>query len=71
MGFLRTMGGPDRYLSPQMVCDLLPGMTLDILTNRRKRRQAPPFYKPSGNTVLYRESEIHAWIKASRVDTTF
>lgn len=59
----------DRYLSPAMVCELVPGMTLDILAARRHGRLDPPFYKPSGNTGLYRESEIHAWIHASRVDT--
>lgn len=52
-----------------MVCDLIPGMTLDILSARRRQRLSPPYYKPSGNTVLYRESEIHAWIDASRVET--
>ncbi len=58
----------DRYLSPAVVCELVPGMTIDILSARRRQRLSPPYYKPSGNTVLYRESEIHAWVDASRVE---
>ncbi|MFS0794810.1 helix-turn-helix transcriptional regulator [Microbacterium sp. 1P10AE] len=59
----------DRYLSPAMVCELIPGMTLDILAVRRHQRLMPPYYKPSGNTVVYRESEIHEWVANSRVET--
>lgn len=31
----------ERFLPPSMVCELLPGMTEDILSARRKRREAP------------------------------
>lgn len=62
----------DRFLSPAMVCELLPGMTEDILSARRKRRVDPPFYKPTGQhgaVVLYMESEVLAWVRESRSET--
>lgn len=62
----------DRFLSPAMVCELLPGMTDEILSARRKRRLDPPFYKPTGQyggVVLYVESEVLAWVRSSRVET--
>ncbi|MFJ4038241.1 helix-turn-helix transcriptional regulator [Microbacterium sp. NPDC090007] len=44
-------------------------MTTVILEDLRKRRQGPAFYKPTLRTVLYRESEIDAWVAESRVQT--
>lgn len=55
-----------------MVCELLPGMTEDTLAARRKRRQDPAFYKPTGQyggVVFYLEAEVLEWVRASRVDT--
>ena len=60
------------WLSPADVCKMLPGMTEDILTGRRKRRLDPAFYKPtgaSGNVVLYDRADVIAWVKGSRVAT--
>lgn len=60
------------WLSPRDVCDMLPGVTLEVLKARRKRRQDPPFYKPtgdSGNVVLYDRDDVVAWVKGSRVQT--
>lgn len=62
----------DRFLSPAMVCELQPGMTEDILSARRKRREDPPYFKPTGQNgavVLYLESEVIEWVLASKVAT--
>lgn len=62
----------DRFLSPAMVCELLPGMTEDILSARRKRRVDPPFYKPTGQhgaVVLYLESDVIEWVRSTKVAT--
>lgn len=63
----------DRYLSPADVCEMLPGMTLEILADRRKKRLNPPYLKPTGErggVVLYRESDIRAWVEGSEVETS-
>lgn len=60
------------WLSPAQVCELLPGMTEEILTKRRKKRLDPPYFKPtgeSGKVVLYDRAEIIAWVIAARVQT--
>lgn len=58
-----------KWLSPDQVCQRVPGMTVAILEDLRKKRQGPAFYKPSLRTVIYRESEIDAWVAESRVQT--
>lgn len=60
------------WMSPADVCALLPTVTVDILAARRRLRQDPPFYKPtgaSGNVVLYDRAEVIAWVRGTRVET--
>lgn len=63
----------ERYLTPQDVCAMLPGITVDVLKERRKRRVKPDYFKPTGEegrgAVLYAESDVLAWIRESRVQT--
>lgn len=63
----------DRWLSPEQVCEKYPGLTLRALTERRKRRVKPDYFKPTGESgggaVLYLESEVEAWIREGRVKT--
>lgn len=62
----------NNYLSPEQVCELLPGVTIDILTNLRKRRTGPRYFKPTGErgkVVLYLESDVRAWVERSAVET--
>lgn len=61
------------WMSPAEVCAMLPGLTEESLTQRRKRRQEPDFYKPTGaggNVVLYDRADVIAWVRKSRVSTT-
>lgn len=59
----------DRFLSPEMVCEIVPGMTVAILEDRRKKKVDPRFFKPSLRTVIYRESDVLAWVLGSEVET--
>lgn len=59
----------DRFLSPEMVCEIVPGMTAAILEDRRKKKVDPRFFKPTLRTVIYRESDILAWVLGSEVKT--
>jgi len=57
------------WLSPEQVCERVPGMTPGILADLRENRRGPAYYKPSLRTVIYLESEIDAWIAETRVAT--
>lgn len=61
-----------KYLSPAQVCELLPGVTEEILLKRRNQRLDPPFHKPTGqygNVVLYERAAVLAWVGSSLVVT--
>jgi hypothetical protein len=60
---------PDRYLSPEQVCDLIPGMTKVSLQELRKKGRGPAYRKPTPRLVVYREDDVLAWVEQSRVDT--
>lgn len=53
------------YLTPEQVCELIPGLTVGTLAQRRYLGKEPQFYKPSPKTVLYKRSQILEWIEGS------
>ncbi len=55
------------WLSPAQVCERVPGMTEEILSDRRKRGLRPDYRKPSLKTVIYEQSEIDDWVESTRV----
>ena len=55
----------DKYLSPEQVCDLIPGMTRGALAQLRFTGKGARFYKPTPKTVLYAERDVREWIEAS------
>lgn len=60
------------FLSPAQVCEMLPGLTEEILLSRRKQKIDPPYHKPTGergSVVLYAKTDIIAWVAESRVQT--
>lgn len=59
----------DPYLSPDDVCKLIPGMTKVRLQDLRDRGRGPRYYKPTARTVVYRQSDVVAWIEASAIAT--
>jgi hypothetical protein len=60
----------EKYLSPEQVVEMLPGLTKGGLAQRRYLGLAPTYIKPSPKVVLYAESEIIAWLKASEQTKT-
>jgi predicted DNA-binding transcriptional regulator AlpA len=55
----------ERYLSPEQVCAIAPGMTKSNLAQLRFTGKGPRYRKPTPRTVIYAESEVIAWIEAS------
>ncbi len=55
----------DKYLTPDQVAELAPGMTRGQLAQLRYLGRGPSYRKPTPKTVLYRESEVIVWIEAS------
>lgn len=61
-----------RYLSPDQVCELLPGMTAANLQELRKKGLGPKYHKPTGErgkVVLYAEADVRAWVESSVIPT--
>ena len=62
----------DDYLSPNQVCELVPGMSVANLKDLRASGKGPEYRKPTGkrgNITLYRRSDVIAWVEQSRVTT--
>ncbi len=66
---LRPKAEPQVWLSPEQVCDVVPGMTVRHLAYLRTKGQGPRYFKPTNKTVLYAEADIHAWVTASVQNT--
>jgi predicted DNA-binding transcriptional regulator AlpA len=66
---MRPTPGRGPYLSPEQVCELVPGLTKKRLANLRSLGQGPRYSKPTPQTVVYVESDVHAWVAASMQQT--
>lgn len=55
----------DPFLSIDEALELMPGVSRGHLAQLRYSGKGPKFYKPTPRTVLYRESDILAWLEAS------
>ncbi|WP_345752585.1 helix-turn-helix transcriptional regulator [Microbacterium rhizophilus] len=51
------------FLTPQELADLLPGVPLSRLGSWRRTGDGPPYVK-FGRTVVYKLSDIEAWMAA-------
>lgn len=60
----------ERYINPDQVCELIPGMTRNHLAQLRFTGKGPKFLKPSPRLVVYRESDVIAWLEASERTST-
>ncbi|MBS1674450.1 MAG: helix-turn-helix domain-containing protein [Actinobacteria bacterium] len=61
-----------RYLSPEQVCDIVPGMTVANLQELRKQGRGPQYRKPTGEhgkVIVYAEADVYAWVEGSVVTT--
>ncbi|TFC85816.1 hypothetical protein E3T24_07745 [Cryobacterium sp. TmT2-59] len=54
-----------KYLSPEQVCEIVPGLTKGGLAQLRFTGKGPRYRKPTPKTVVYLESEVIAWIEGS------
>jgi hypothetical protein len=52
-------------LSPDQVCELIPGMTRAGLAQLRFRGLGPRYYKPSPKKVVYDLNECLAWLEST------
>ncbi|WZH38752.1 MAG: hypothetical protein PIR02_08775 [Microbacterium enclense] len=58
------------YITPDQVCELVPGMTTTNLAQLRFKGRGPKFLKPTPRTVVYRRADIIAWLEASERTST-
>lgn len=54
------------WISPEQVCERVPGMTVEILAERRKKGLKPDWRKPSLKTVVYEQHEVDEWVESTR-----
>ena len=54
----------EEYIHAEEVKEIT-GLTVAALSQLRYRGIGPRFYKPTPRTVLYKRSEVIAWIEAS------
>lgn len=50
-------------LSPQQLCDRVPGLTVDALQKARYRGTGPPFMKPNAKVVVYDWASYLEWLR--------
>ena len=55
--------GSEPYISDDDVVSRMPGMTKGNLAQLRSTGKGPKFYKPSPRVVLYKWSDVQAWIE--------
>ncbi|NUU08625.1 hypothetical protein [Leifsonia sp. C5G2] len=57
------------YIQPEDVAELT-GMSLKALGYLRWHGGGPKFYKPTPRTILYKRTEVLAWLEASALTQT-
>lgn len=60
------------YLSPDQVCEMVPGLTTASLRDLRASGKGPAYCKPTGergHVTVYRLTDVVAWVEKSRTKT--
>lgn len=52
-------------LTPDGVCELIPGMTKAKLAQMRFNGTGPAYMKPTAKTVVYEAETVMAWLKST------
>lgn len=65
-----TQAAFGKLLTPDDVIRVVPGITKGNLAQMRYAGTGPKFLKPTPRTVLYRESDISAWLEGSERTST-
>lgn len=60
----------EKYLTPQQVHDRWPFLSVGHMAQLRFVGKGPKFLKPTPRTVVYRESDVIAWLEASERTST-
>lgn len=59
------------YITPEEVCELVPGLTVGQLAQMRYTGNGGlKYYKPTPRKVLYKRSEVLEWVEQSARLTT-
>lgn len=59
-----------KYLTPEQVCEIIPGITKAGLAQLRFTGTGPKFLKPTPKKVLYREGDVIEWLESSERTST-
>lgn len=59
----------EEFIQPASVTEIT-GLTAGALAQLRYHGTGPRFYKPTPRTVLYKRSEVIAWVEASARERT-
>lgn len=57
-------------LTPDQVCELIPGLTTSKLAQLRFTGHGPRFMKPTTRTVVYDRGEVEAWLRSTLHERT-
>jgi hypothetical protein len=60
----------ETYITPEQVHEKWPFLSVTHLSQLRFKGQGPKFLKPTPRTVIYRESDVIAWLEASERTST-
>lgn len=58
-------GSATTYLTPDQVCEIVPGMTRNNLAQLRFKGTGPRYYKPTPRVVLYDLESIQEWVRST------
>jgi hypothetical protein len=53
------------YMTPEDVCEMIPGLTKSQLANFRYLGKGGPRYRKLGKKIIYLRSEVVSWIEDS------
>ncbi|WP_261646194.1 AlpA family transcriptional regulator [Curtobacterium sp. C2H10] len=55
----------DELMTPLRTAEYLPGMTVPLLAQLRYTGTGPRFLKPTPRKVLYKRSDVDAWLEST------
>lgn len=64
------MSEAPEYLTPEQVCEIVPGMTKQGLANARYLGTGPKYLAPTPRKILYRRTDVIEWVEASERTST-
>lgn len=64
-----TVSEQTTWLSPVQVCEIIPGMTVTLLSRMRDAGKGPRYAKPSAKTVVYSLADVNAYVHSTLVNT--